>query len=203
MSAIAVVLGENFAVFCGETMFCLDTGEKDRIEKVKMVQDRFLYGFTGRNDSAVEFFGGLIDNNFDPTEHMNKLSYVQLIDFLDKRFDLYKSEGVKENFDTCAIICGPAEGHIQCIRYSIKPGIYTKEVSDARNGMRLVTSCLEEHLNNFSVDWKSEDIVTAIIDAFQTMVDKGIEFDDSINNDVVAYFINRGCDKPHITQKLK
>ena len=43
----------------------------------------------------------------------------------------------------------------------------------------------------------------AIVDAFQVMVDKGIEFDESINNDIVAYFINKGCDRPYITQKLK
>lgn len=203
LSAIAVVLGENFAVFCGETMFCLDTGEKDRIEKVKMVQDRFLYGFTGRNDSAVEFFGGLIDNNFDPTEHMNKLSYVQLIDFLDKRFDLYKSRGVKENFDTCAIICGPVEGHMQCVRYLIKSEEYERVISIAEKGLKIEGSFLEEHFENFNINTDKEDIVMAIVDAFQTMVDKGIKFDGSINNDIVAYFINKGCDRPYITEKLK
>ena len=50
MSAIMLTLGEKFAVLCGETRFCLDAGEYARIEKVKMVEDRLLYGFTGRNE---------------------------------------------------------------------------------------------------------------------------------------------------------
>lgn len=203
MSAIAAVLGENFAVFCGETMFCLDTGERSRIEKVKMVQDSFLYGFTGRNDSAVEFFGGLIDDNLDPTEYMNKLSYVQLIDILDKRFNLYKNEGVNDNFDTCAIICGPVGERMQCTRYLIKSGEYEERISSAEKGMKIVYSFFEKHFENFNINEGKEDIVMAIVDAFQIMVDKGIEFDESINNEVVAYFINRGCDRPYITQRLK
>lgn len=203
LSAIAVVFGKSFAVFCGETMFCLDTGERSCIEKVKMVKDQFLYGFTGRNTSAVEFFGGLIDDEINPTERINKLSYVQLIDILDKNFDVYKNKGVTEDFDTCAIICGPVEGRMQCTRYLIKPGEYEKRISVAEKGMKMVSSFLEKHLENFNINEDKEDIVMAIVDAFQVMVDKGIDFDESINNDIVAYFINEGCDRPYITQKLK
>lgn len=203
LSAIAVVFGKSFAVFCGETMFCLDTGEKSRIEKVKMVKDQFLYGFTGRNVSAVEFFGGLIDDEFNPTEQINKLSYIQLIDILDKKFEAYKNEGVKKDFDTCAIICGPMEGHMQCTRYLIKSGKYEKETTIAEKGMKMVGSFLDKHFENYNINKDNEDIVMAIVDAFQAMVDKGIEFDESINNEVVAYFINKGCDRPYITEKLK
>ena len=49
MSAILLTLGKDFAVLCGETMFNLDDGRKGRIEKVNMVQNKFIYGFTGRN----------------------------------------------------------------------------------------------------------------------------------------------------------
>ncbi len=203
MSAIAVVFNENFAVFCGETMFCLDTGKKGHIEKVKMVQDSFLYGFTGRNDSAVEFFGGLIDDKLNPTENINKLSYVQLIDILDKRFNLYKNEGVNDKFDTCAIICGPVGERMRCTRYLIKSGEYEKEIFDGNRELEFVGSFLEKHFENFKLNKNAEDIVMAIVDAFQIMVDKGVEFDESINNEVVAYLINKGCDRPYITQRLK
>ena len=67
----------------------------------------------------------------------------------------------------------------------------------------MVSSFLEKHLENFNINEDKEDIVMAIVDAFQVMVDKGIDFDESINNDIVAYFINEGCDRPYITQKLK
>ena len=203
LSAIAVVFGKSFAVFCGETMFFLDSGERRCIEKVKMVKDSFLYGFTGRNDSALDFFESLINDNLDPTEYMNKLSYVQLIDILDKRFDSYMSQGVKEGFDTCAIICGPVKGHMQCIRYLIKPGKHEKEIIDGNRKLEFVGSFLEKHFENFELNTNADDIVTAIVDAFQIMVDKGIEFDESINNDIVSYFINKACDSPYITERLK
>ncbi len=203
MSAIMLVMGKQFAVLCGETMFCLDSGKKSKISKVKMVEDKFLYGFTGRNTSAVDFFRGLIDNKLNPTDELCNLTYPQLIDILNKQFLFYQASGVTDNFDVYAIVCGAANRSLQCTRYLLRPNEYSQQVTESANSFKIVGSLLEKHLENLNINYQSKDIVLEIINAFQQMMDKGIEFDYSINNEVEAYLMNRGIDRPYITQRLK
>ena len=64
-------------------------------------------------------------------------------------------------------------------------------------------SFLEKHQDNYSINFNAEDIVDEIVNAFQRMINKGINFDKTINNEVVAYFINRGIESAYITQRLR
>lgn len=70
-----LALGEKFAVLCGDTKFITDSGVDGRISKVNMVKDKFLMGFTGRNDSAVEFFNNEINLSLDPSDKLKKKSF--------------------------------------------------------------------------------------------------------------------------------
>ena len=199
-----LVMGDGFGILCGETMLCLDSGKKSKIGKVNMVEDKFLYGFTGRNSSAVEFFKGLITLKLEPLEELCNMSYPQLIEMLDKQFNSYKINGAPENFEVRAIVCGELNNTLQCMMYLIKPNEYKREAKLCPIlGLEVVGSYLEKHWENYNLDNQNLDIVEAIVDAFQRMVNIGIGFDDTINNEIEAYFINRGCDKPYITQKLK
>lgn len=203
MSAILLTLGEKFAILCGETNLCLDSGGVGRIEKINMVEDKFLYGFTGRTTSAIEFFEKLIDNKLRPTAYLKSISFEQVLKILDNKFELYKEQGMEEDFDVCSILCGPIGERIQCVRYLIKPTECRREVYIAENEIRVVASCLDKHLENYKIDFAVDNLIEEIVDAFQKMVNKGIEFDETINNEVIAYFINKGVDRPYITQRLK
>lgn len=203
MSAIMLTLGTDFAILCGETKFCLDTGEVERIKKVHMVKDKLLYGFTGRNTSAMDFFGKLIDENLEPTSSFDELTFEQLIDILDARFEFYRKHGVENSFDTYAVVCGPIGNQIWCIEYQIKQNECKRTPYLAENDILLVGSFLEKHQDNYSINFNAEDIVDEIVNAFQRMINKGINFDKTINNEVVAYFINRGIESAYITQRLR
>lgn len=204
MSAIMLTLGPGFAVLCGETMFCLDTGVKSKIGKVKMVEDKFLYGFVGRNTSAVEFFDGMIDLKLNPKEQLCQLSFEELVEILDERYKRYERDGVKDSFDVCAILCGEIDKELRCIEYHIKPRDFKKKtVWQPDNDLKLIGAFMNEHWGNYAIDIRKKDIVKEIMRAFQDMINKGVKIDDSINNEMEAYFINRGKDRPYITQKLK
>ncbi len=199
-----LALGEKFAVLCGDTKFVMDSGIDGRISKVNMVKDKFLMGFTGRNDSAVEFFNNEIDLFLTPSDRLKKKNFSQVIEMLDKSFFIFEKEGVPEGFDMCAILCGPISGKLRCIKYQIRTReMERKVVFNPNNQVKLIESFDLRHWGNYELINSHLDFVESIMNAFQNMLDKGIEFDESINNEMEAYFINRGIIKPYITQKIK
>lgn len=204
MSAVLLTLGPGYAVLCGDTMFCLDTGEKTTISKIKMVENKFLYGFTGRNTSAIEFFSNKIDDNFNPTKELLSLSFKELINILDNQFKNFEMSIIPPDFDVCSILCGEIDNNLFGIRYTISSKEISKEIiKQPDTGLKIVGSMYKEHLNNYKLNISEYDIIEAIIEAFQQLLNQGIKIDKTINNIMEAYFINKGIITGYITQKLK
>lgn len=109
-----------------------------------------------------------------------------------------------EGFDMCAILCGPISGKLKCIKYQIRTEeMERKVIFNPNNKVKIIESFDPRHWKNYELINLHLDPVESMMNAFQSMLDKGIEFDESINNEMEAYFINRGTIKPYITQRIK
>lgn len=192
MSLINYITSDEFILFCAEQRAIdLTTGKPadGNFIKVKKSKNNVLFGFGGHCQDNYEFCPKYLNYDMTLNALTDDADYCEIRDYLRDRLEKYK---LSEDFDKAIACCiGGWDGFKLCISiFHVNSNcdekitsdeIYSTGIHDMRYGSLIFN---EIHLQNFKTELNklSNFTILNFKNAFKTTVEKGMKFDNSINN---------------------
>lgn len=185
MSILLGVLDKNFAMICADTQLNCFDGTKKEIQKVYQINDSLIIGIGGDSKIMCDIISNIQD--------MNKSHIMNFAEANDIISSLFYEFSTQPSIPDIFIIFAGKINNIIVMRFILirnhqpeDTGIlYPKELQDRRLG-----DSYGKHYSDVKKYFNKNPMSsTEIIEAFQNVINDGIEFDDTINNKMQSVII--------------
>lgn len=194
MSLVIGFVADDFLLLCGDTQLNFPDGSKGTIQKVHIFNDSILWGYTGSVKSNLDFIQKYVtDGKLDITK-TSSISFkelnIQLAAHYNNLKQLYDQTGMCPDFNT--VIGGVENEKFVLYSYSLiesKVGI-NKIIAEPQSIYHLIMGKYE-HETNFNC-FDHLPSIDELKQMFQDILNKGISFDDTINNQMTYVYLQKG-----------
>lgn len=187
MSLVMGILEKDFMILCADTQLNKPDGSKEVINKLIKINDNIILGMGGQAEAALS----IISQTHQYIDH-NNISFLDYDRILTDVFCFYHKCGMP--FGDTTLLVGGLENDILYFRVlSILHGkleecdLYQYDKAPIR---KLANNA--NHMPNImELVVKPDYTPESIINGFQGVLNRGVEFDDSINNIMTHYVLRR------------
>lgn len=187
MSLVMGILEKDFFVLCADTQLNKPDGTKELIDKIIKINDNIILGMGGQVEAALNIITQA--NHYSNYESASFLHYDRILTSI---FCSYHESGTP--LGDVTLLVGGIEKDIlyfrvlsilhgelaECELYQYN-GTSIRKLANNANHLPNIIECVVKP------DYTPESIITG----FQEVLNRGVEFDDSINNIMTYYLLRR------------